>query len=323
QCSRFLDRQEKQRFFQLYTTLKTAGAPLINEMALEANLMAIHYPESTWIDAILPEERRISTRKRGSVFDNIRSHISSDNSTAILLTLKPHYPELSIHDACDLFSLPDLLPALGDYFGGRSYLQRGGRRVSAGRCSLQFSHVRVWTKFRMQQYSTQNPLVVAPPQTVQAAPRGPSLPFGRANIVLIAHESGDLTSDLLSERYLVAQVRTILQPITDSPGPVLLYVQFFDFSNAHFAIVNGVRIVVPAPMVEMFLVKRRFRSNDQPLGDIVPMDSVRQVLQLVPKFGSSDVSEEMTCDNVLDVCREFYVNNFANKETFHAILNLQ
>lgn len=104
--------------------------------------------------------------------------------------------------------------------------------------------------------------------------------------------------------------------------PPLLYVEFFNFSNVHFTVINGVRVVVPAPKIDMFLVHRRLRSNGLPLGDFIPMDSVHQVVQLIPKFGAV-ASPEMTCDNSVDVAREFYVNSFANKETFHAILSYQ
>ncbi|KIJ59743.1 hypothetical protein HYDPIDRAFT_32958 [Hydnomerulius pinastri MD-312] len=323
QCCRFLDRREKQRFFQLFTTLKTAGMPLFNEMVYEARLMQIYYPESTWIESVLPGEHRINTSTpRGSVFNNARAHLSSDNSTAILLTLKPHFPDLSIDDASQLLSITDLRPALGDFFAGRSYMLRNGRRISPPNCSLPFSRVHVWSKFRMQQHSAQNPFALAPPQTIQAAPPSFALPFGRANTVLIAHESGDPTSDIIGERYLVAQVKAILQPVTAPLQPPLLYVEFFNFSNAHFVVVNGVRIVVPTPKIDMFLVHRRLRSNKLPLGDIIPMDSVRQVIQLIPKFGAA-ASPEMTCDNCLDVAREFYINSFADKETFHAILSYQ
>ncbi|KAF9218323.1 hypothetical protein BS17DRAFT_883480 [Gyrodon lividus] len=158
---------QQQRFFQLFTTLKTAGMPLFNEMVYEARLMQIYYPESTWIESVLPGEHRINTSTpRGLVFNNARAHLSSDNSTVILLTLKPHFPDLS--------------------------------------------------------HSAQNPFALAPPQMIQAAPPSFALPFGRANTVLIAHESGDPTSDIIGERYLVAQVKAILQPVTAPLQPPLL-----------------------------------------------------------------------------------------------------
>lgn len=72
----------------------------------------------------------------------------------------------------------------------------------------------------------------------------------------------------------------------------------------------------------MFVVHHNLRTNGQPLGDIVPLDSVCQVVQFVPKFGHQ-VPPDMTSDNSLEIAREFYINSFADKETFHAILSYQ
>ncbi|KAI6160973.1 hypothetical protein EDD17DRAFT_1460485, partial [Pisolithus thermaeus] len=149
-----------------------------------------------------------------------------------------------------------------------------------------------------------------PTQTVQVVPVSERLPFGRANTVLVSHET--LLTFFIG--YLVAQVRAILQPICHPVPPPLIYVEFFNFSNLHYYMVDNIHIAAPAPKIEMFLVQRRFQSNGRPLGDIIPLDNVRQVVQLIPKFGVK-APKEMTCDNCLDVGREFYLNSFADKET--------
>ena len=120
--------------------------------------------------------------------------------------------------------------------------------------------------------------------------------------------------------YIVAQVRAILQPVIEPPSPPLLYVQFFNFS--HFEDVGGVHVAVPSPDIEMFAVHHWLQNGSQYLGDIVHLDDVRQVVQLVPKFGSG-VPSIMTCDNSLELLGEFYVNSFADKEVFHTILSYQ
>ena len=86
--------------------------------------------------------------------------------------------------------------------------------------------------------------------------------------------------------------------------------------------VNNTRVVSPSPGLEMFVVQCRRRSNSLPLGDIIPLDHMRQVVQLVPKFGAQ-VPVNMMSDNCLDVGYKFYVNSFADKETFHAVLSYQ
>ncbi|KAH0825928.1 hypothetical protein J3R83DRAFT_7607 [Lanmaoa asiatica] len=338
QCCRFLDRQEKQRFFQHYTTLKTAHAPLINEIVHEMELVHLYRAEPTsdqantlvgsvdnsaGTDARSNEQLIGLPSQKKSIFDKRHARISADNKSAILLTVHPHFPDLDIDVASQTLGITDLRPAFGDFFSGRSYGDRNGCRYAAANCPLPFTTLHAWNKLRIQHHSVQNPLSLVPPQTIQAVPPSSALPFGRANTVLLAHESGEfISTNMDDERYVVAQVRAILQPQTKPPSDPLLYVQFFSFSPSHIQGLNGIRVVTPAPHVEMFLVRRRIRNDGQFLGDIVYLNDVRQVVQLVPKFGSR-VPENMTCDNSLEIGGEFYVNSFADKETFHAILSYQ
>lgn len=122
--------------------------------------------------------------------------------------------------------------------------------------------------------------------------------------------------------YVVAQVQVIFQPITNPISPPLLYVKFFNFSSAHFAVVNDICVVVPVPNLEMLLVCHQLCNDGQPLGDVVPLDDVHQVVQLVPKF-STRVPHNMSCDNSLEISGKFCINLFMDKETFHAILSYQ
>ncbi|KAG1724322.1 uncharacterized protein EDB91DRAFT_1255279 [Suillus paluster] len=343
QCCRFLDRQEKLQFFQLYTVLKSQRASLIYEMSREANMMALHYPEATWISTVLPgEQYAVAGKPITSLFTNNHTHFSSDDTVAILLTCRPHFPRLSIEEASQHFHIPDLCPALGDLISGRSYLERSGRRICRPNCSLSFDYLHVWQKFRMQRRSTQDSRIVSPAHTVQALPPSSSMPFGRGDTVLITHESGELLSPATSERmcilfpitsshlsprilgYLIVQVKAIIQPITEMPrlNQPFLYVEFFNFSHSSFSTIDDIRFITPAPVTDMFSVQRCVRSNHDPLGDIVPLDSMRQVIELIPKFGR-EVPLSMNRDNSLQLAREFYVNNFADKETFHAILSCQ
>ncbi|KIK18553.1 hypothetical protein PISMIDRAFT_109244, partial [Pisolithus microcarpus 441] len=308
QCCHFLDQQEKQRFFQLFTTLKTAGTPLINKMVYGAMQMQMHYLESTLVANVLPNEQHMgSIASRKSIFDNSRSRISSDNLTAFLVTVKLHFLSISVDDMAFLL-INDLHPALGDFFSGQSYTSCNGRCLSLPNCPLPFSDFHAWNKFHIQQHSVQDPLSLSPPQIIQAVPPSTNMPWGQANTVLIS--------------YLVAQVQVILLPITIPPSPLLLYVDFFNFSNAHFAVVDGVHVAAPAPKIKMFVVQQCIQNNGQALGDIIHLDDVHQVVQLIPKFGVQ-APPEMTCDNSLEVGHKFYVNGFADKEIFHAILSYQ
>jgi hypothetical protein len=164
-------------------------------MVNEARLMTLHYPDSDWISGVLPNEHYVgSAHTQRSIFDNPRSHVSATDSTALLLTIRPHHSNLSLHAALDHLGLDDLIPALGDFCSGCPYTARNGHRISTADCHLPFEAVNIWEKFRIQQRSVQDMQAVAPIQTVQAIPPSDRLPFGRANTVLISHESGDLLS---------------------------------------------------------------------------------------------------------------------------------
>ena len=157
--------------------------------------MALHYPDSDWTSCLLPDEHSVlSAHTQRSIFDNPRSQVSGTNTMAILLTLHPHHSALSLHDASVLLGLHDLIPAVGDFFSDQTYSTRNGRRVSSVNCYLPFRTVDIWEKLRIQQRSMQDAHFLAPAQTVQAIPPSDVLPFGRANTVLISHESGDLLS---------------------------------------------------------------------------------------------------------------------------------
>ena len=131
QCVRFMDRVEKMHLFGLYSTLKSHGLSLLNEMVIEASDMSDHYPEQAWLSRVLPDERQVCTsRTRTTFFDKNRSHISKDQSKAIYLNVCPYRSAL-IEDIAMEFGLqvPDFRAALGDFYSStaQSYGQQLGR----------------------------------------------------------------------------------------------------------------------------------------------------------------------------------------------------
>jgi hypothetical protein len=69
-------------------------------------------------------------------------------------------------------------------------------------------------------------------------------------------------------------------------------------------------------------VSRHFHSNHTQMGDICLLQNVQQLVQLVPKFGQH-ADTTLTKDNSMEIGSDYYINNFADKETFHAILSYQ
>lgn len=186
QCVRYMDRIEKTRLFSLYTRLAGNGMSLLNEMVVEARMMASNYPEATWLSHVLPDEQALGNgvKRIPDYFSKERSHISADHAVAILLNTRPH-ATMSIDAAAAHFHLTDLQPALGDYFNNLTYSQRNGSRRSGADCTLPFTQIQIWYNFRLQRRSSQDPRICLPPQTIQALPPTPSMPFGRANTVII------------------------------------------------------------------------------------------------------------------------------------------
>ena len=65
--------------------------------------------------------------------------------------------------------------------------------------------------------------------------------------------------------------------------------------------------------------KQRERGNAELVGEVIPLSSVRQSVQLIPKFGRQNVDKTWTSETVLDVCESFYINNWGSVHTYQAI----
>lgn len=192
QCCRYMDRQEKVRRFSLYTRLKHSNASLVNEMVREASALSSHYPEAIWLATVAPGEVSAGNKRllRPTLFDKTRSHVSDDQANTFSVTIRPHYPSLSVQEASGLACLPDLHAALGDYFEGLTYASRRGIRRSTNATILPFQNIRVWTNFRLQQRSAQDNRIILPSRTVQALLPSVEMPHGRCNTVLVDGKDG-------------------------------------------------------------------------------------------------------------------------------------
>jgi len=343
-----MDRLEKMRLFNLYVSLKYYGASLMNEMIDEASEIANHYPEATWLSQILPPGD--ITIGRGAValslFHKARKHLSDNYTTAFTVTLKPHCHNMTINAAAAFFDIPDFCVALGDYFLlKQTYADRCGQHKSSSNVNLPFSRVHVWHNFRMQQYSAQDQRIMLPSRTIQALLPSPNMPFGWCNTVLMndtdgsaehtseKSSSGEFSADLPHCLLLISflgcrivQVWIIFTPMPSHPTndlpPVYVYRQFFKISTSHRESLDGVDFFKPAPHIDMFLLHRHMRSNGQRMGDIMRLMDIREVVELVPWFAAK-MDDRLNENNSLDLPDSFYLNNFADKETFHVILSYQ
>jgi hypothetical protein len=108
--------------------------------------------------------------------------------------------------------------------------------------------------------------------------------------------------------------------LTIAPQEHLAYVQYFTYS--HFTPLG--RSGTPTPLVNkalnMYEVKRSNpRVGGIPKGDIVPLSTLWQPIQLVPKFNGAEADRSLNCDNVLEKSASFYVNSFSDNQIYQTV----
>ena len=112
-------------------------------MVVEALDVSNHYPEVTWLSHVPPPGEASAGERASklSLFNNAHVHISDDNTTACIVTLKPHHTAVRIAQAAQLFNLPDLHGAFDDYFSLQlTYMDRNGQRWSKVSFTLPFTY---------------------------------------------------------------------------------------------------------------------------------------------------------------------------------------
>jgi hypothetical protein len=101
----------------------------------------------------------------------------------------------------------------------------------------------------------------------------------------------------------------------------LTYVQRFDIIpqiNSKLSSSTTAKGPYPDPVSTMYQLKRAKRGNRTLLGDIVPLDQVRTLVELTPWFGDqADTCLRKT--NNLTYCSEFWLNEYFDKEIFYAL----
>lgn len=122
----------------------------------------------------------------------------------------------------------------------------------------------------------------------------------------------------------------IFQPILPSTSSTslntateqtLLYTQYFRYAGHRDE--NG--ILAEEPNIDMYLLQRHFRSSRLPsgeqirMGDIVPMDSITQPVELIPVYGKK-MDPRFNSNSSLELATNFYLNNFDDKDFYHSLL---
>jgi hypothetical protein len=134
--------------------------------------------------------------------------------------------------------------------------------------------------------------------------------------------------------YSIGQVHLILQPYyprrrgrsrgnilpASKPSEQLAYVQYFTYSHFTQQIKLGTATPLVNKALNMYEVKQsNARAGGVPKGDFIPLSSLWQPVQLVPKFTGAEADRSLNCDNVLEKSPAFYVNSFSNNQIYQTV----
>ena len=104
----------------------------------------------------------------------------------------------------------------------------------------------------------------------------------------------------------------------------LAYVQRFDVIPQINPKVSGsptLRGQYPDPSAGMYVVKRAFRSNQDPMGDIIPLQQIRSLVELTPRFGAK-ADQRFHSTNNLQCGGEYWLDKYFTKDLFYALNNV-
>lgn len=74
----------------------------------------------------------------------------------------------------------------------------------------------------------------------------------------------------------------------------------------------------PEPVSSLFCLRRATRSDGRPLGDIMPLRQIRQLVDLIPRF-KEQAHNQLTYSTSSHYYSEFWLNKYFEKELFLAL----
>ena len=112
-------------------------------------------------------------------------------------------------------------------------------------------------------------------------------------------------------------VPSIDTPLLLQQNPFIAYVRRFDVIP-QFNQATQTTGQFPESATSLYVLRRAFRADNSPLGDIIPLRQLQGLVSLVPRFGAKadlrlDKTHSLACSN------EFWLNKYFNKELFYAL----
>ncbi|KAJ6456806.1 hypothetical protein C8R47DRAFT_1227761 [Mycena vitilis] len=345
QICRHLDRRDKCRLFELATAMDSAGVDLgaaaladldpddNGPLRLTRTSELLEHIELVGLSNLRPRMNYFSTSlaliegRNPNALLPYRTFTSADNSTAFQLKRDHHGRRLTVEDAARTFKLPDLQDAVRAYFqcpNHGSKIRIGGRRPNSADLDYPLQ-LKVWHDARIQSRSYHDENQILEPQTIVASPPEPKWPFGQGEPVIVNADSEYHWPQSGLQGHTVCQLKLIFQAVAptlrNQPAGAdrfLAYVERFDVVNQTNAATNQSG-PFPERSTDCYLLERATRAgNSKPMGDVIPLDRLRSMVDLVPKFGRA-ADPRLTEQNCLDYCGQFWLNRWHTKELYWAL----
>ncbi|KAG1862846.1 hypothetical protein C8R48DRAFT_603026 [Suillus tomentosus] len=309
QCVRILNRQESMEMFGLYMLLTSRGASLVNAIYAEDEDVTIANSALSWVSRVLPDEVKSIHGPRPVRNHFLKGILSGDALTAFQLNITPDYKSLSPSDIRMKYALLGFERALAEFICCSP--------LSSGENSCwdpKYGRFQVWHKFRLQLHLAFQPRVIMPSRVVQAYPPSDDFPFGNCDTVLM--ETTGIDGKTTS---CIAQVRLIFQPtvrrgsnleLPSCLSDPLLYIQFFHFISSPD----------DCPELVMWTVERTYTQEENGnrcrKGAVIRVTDVTHAVELIPVYGEA-VANSVSSATSLEHYERFFLNNFADKESYH------
>ena len=179
QIARRLNREENLLQADIYLLLREHNEPLMNAAQEEESYIRDTDPTFAWSARVAPEEQHRFNAPRPIRNHFVKGFLSDNTKAALSVATSADRSKLTFAQAAELYSLPDFLPMLKDY------VLQCSENDDTIRILETFNTLKVWYKFRIQQYSSSRPSLILPSQAVQAFPPSAQFPFGNCDAVLL------------------------------------------------------------------------------------------------------------------------------------------
>jgi hypothetical protein len=101
-------------------------------------------------------------------------------------------------------------------------------------------------------------------------------------------------------------------------GRFLAYVRRFDVIPQQNLTNATQRGIYPEPNSGLYLLKRAKHANGEEIGGIIPLDQLRSLVDIAPRFGER-ADPRFTNASSLTYATEFWLNKYFDKELFYAL----